>query len=117
MPDAHKSTRHYVEEEASEKLFRRERHDAILIPVGVIAPTKADAAFPQRQESVIGDGHAMGVACQIPQHLLWAAEGRLGIDHPFLLINLPKPFPPATTLGQRSESAMQTELAVTPKLL
>jgi hypothetical protein len=31
---------------------------------------------------MVGDSHAMGVASQIMQHMLEAAEGRLGIDDP-----------------------------------
>ena len=35
---------------------------------------------------MVGDGDAMGVARQIMQHMLGAAEGRLGIDDPVLPI-------------------------------
>ena len=35
---------------------------------------------------MVGDGDAMGVTRQIMQHVLGAAEGRLGIDDPVLLI-------------------------------
>ena len=31
---------------------------------------------------MIGDGHAMGVAAEIAQHLQRTAEGWLGVDHP-----------------------------------
>ncbi len=35
---------------------------------------------------MVGDGDAVGVASQIMQHMLRAAEGRLGIHHPVLSI-------------------------------
>ena len=35
---------------------------------------------------MVRDGNAMGVASQIMQHMLGAAEGRLGIDDPVLAI-------------------------------
>ena len=31
---------------------------------------------------MIGDGHAMGIAGQVLQHVLRPAKGRLGINHP-----------------------------------
>jgi hypothetical protein len=31
---------------------------------------------------MVGDGHAMGVAAEILEHLLGAAEGWLGVDRP-----------------------------------
>ena len=33
---------------------------------------------------MVGDGHAMSVAAQILEHILWAAEGAFGVDHPVL---------------------------------
>jgi hypothetical protein len=33
---------------------------------------------------MIGDGNAVGVAGEIAQHMLWAAKGRLEVNHPFL---------------------------------
>ena len=35
---------------------------------------------------MVGDGDAMGVASQIVQHMLGAAERRLGIDNPVLAV-------------------------------
>jgi len=35
---------------------------------------------------MVGDSNAVGVACQVMQHMLGAAEGRLGIDDPVLPI-------------------------------
>jgi hypothetical protein len=35
---------------------------------------------------MVGDGDAVGVARQIMQHMLGAAEGRLGIDDPVLSV-------------------------------
>jgi hypothetical protein len=33
---------------------------------------------------MVGDGHAMGVAAQILEHIFGATEGRFGVDHPIL---------------------------------
>ena len=38
---------------------------------------------------MVGDGHAMGVAAQILQHILGATEGTLEINHPVLSVEWP----------------------------
>src|SRR5271170_3043198 len=35
---------------------------------------------------MVGDGDAMGIAGQVMQHMLWTAEGWLGINDPVLVI-------------------------------
>ncbi len=37
-----------------------------------VAPTKGNLLVSQGDESVVGDGHAMGVAAQILEHILAA---------------------------------------------
>ena len=41
-------------------------------------------------ESVIGNGHAMGVAGQVLEHVFRSAKWRLGVDHPILPEQLPQ---------------------------
>lgn len=40
-----------------------------------VAPTKRDLPINERDQSMVGDGHAMGVAAQILEHKLWATAG------------------------------------------
>ena len=54
--------------------------------MGVILPVKSDALLVEGQQAMIGNGHTMGVATQIAQHLQGATEGRLGIDHPVVAV-------------------------------
>ncbi len=54
--------------------------------VGVVLPVEADFSSLYREQAMVGDGDAMGVARQIMQHMLRATEGRLGIHHPVLSI-------------------------------
>jgi hypothetical protein len=49
-----------------------------------VAPAKSDVAVFQGNESVVGDGHAMGVGAEIAQGVLGTTEGMLGIDDPVL---------------------------------
>jgi hypothetical protein len=56
--------------------------------VGIIAPEEADALPVEGGDAVVADSHAMGVAAKIAEHMLRSAEGRLGMDVPFLLPSL-----------------------------
>jgi len=52
--------------------------------VSRVPPTKGDLAIGQRDQSMVGDGHAMGVAAEVLQHVLRTAERWFGIDDPIL---------------------------------
>jgi hypothetical protein len=45
---------------------------------------KGDLVIGQRDEAIVGDGHAMGVAAEILEYILGAAEGWFAVDHPRL---------------------------------
>ena len=49
-----------------------------------ITPAKGDFVFSKRDQPMVGDGHAMGVAAQILEYILGATEGRFRVDHPVL---------------------------------
>jgi hypothetical protein len=38
----------------------------------------------ESHEAMVGDGHAMGVAGEIAEHMMRTAEGGLGVDDPVL---------------------------------
>lgn len=60
-----------------------QRHQALLVAVSGIAPAKSDHAIRERDESMVGDGHTMGVLAEITERVLRTAEGTLGINHPW----------------------------------
>ena len=80
--DADKAAGQDVEQEAAQELLRTERHHSFLISVGIILPAESNLVVLESHEAVVGDGHAMGVAGEIAQHMLGTAEGWLGIDTP-----------------------------------
>lgn len=82
--DAHEAFGQHVQEEAAQELGGVERHDARPAAVGIIAPAEADLPAIEGGEAMVADGHAVGVAAEIAQHLLGSAEGRLGVDKPLL---------------------------------
>ena len=51
-----------------------------------ITPAKSDLAIGEGDQAMVGDGHAMGVAAQILQHIFGATEGTFQVDHPVLSV-------------------------------
>ena len=92
MADAHEASGQHVQKEAAQELGGRERHLALLAAVGVILPAEGDALLVEGQQAMIGNGHAMGVAAEIAQHLHGAAEGGLGIDDPVVAVQAAEEF-------------------------
>src|SRR6266699_5097068 len=72
-----------MQQETADELISGESHVPLLIAAGVVSPTKGDFTFCEGEQAMVGDGHAVSVAAQISQDLLWAADGALGIDPPF----------------------------------
>ena len=86
IPDSDESLGQHMQEEAAKELCCEQRRGALLAAAGVVLPAKGNAFPIKRQEPVIGDGDAMGIAAQIAQHFLGSAKGRLGVDHPILAV-------------------------------
>ena len=59
-------------------------HDSRLVAAGIVPPTKCDVPAIEGNETVVGDRDTVGVASEVTDHLLGAAEGGLGIDNPVL---------------------------------
>jgi hypothetical protein len=58
--------------------------------MGIVSPAEGDAIVFKGNEPVVGDGYSMGIAGQVVEDMLGAAEGWLGIDDPVLLAKLPE---------------------------
>ena len=65
-------------------------HDLLLAAVGIVPPAEGDAIVFKGHEAMVGDGYAMGVAGQVVENIFGAAEGRLSVDDPVLLAELPE---------------------------
>ena len=69
--------------------------------MGIILPAKGDLLPVEGSEAMVGDGHAMGVTAEIPEHLSRPAESGLGIDHPILLVEAAQQLAELFFVGQR----------------
>ena len=59
---------------------------------------------------MIGNGHAMGVATEIAQHLHGTAESGLGIDHPVMAMQAAEEFCELLRIGESSSRAGAPQL-------
>src|SRR5665213_3958286 len=62
----------------------RERHGAALAVVRIVLPAEHDVRIGHLDETMVGDGDAMGVAGQIVQYVFGPAERFLRVDDPVL---------------------------------
>ena len=85
VTDAVEAGGQYVDEKTPNKLVDSQGHGLVTIrPLdAIILPFECDASFIHFDQATIGDGDAMGVACEISQHSLRTAERLLGVNHPF----------------------------------
>ena len=72
--------RERVHEEAADELVGFERHDLGAAVVAIILAAEGHLRVGDADQAGVGDRDAMGVA--VGEHLLGAAEGRLGVDDP-----------------------------------
>src|SRR5450631_4352441 len=77
-----------MQEKAAEEVHGVQGHDPLLAAMRIIAPEEADALTVEGGDAVIADGHAMGVAAEVAQHMFGSPEGRLGMDVPVLVFQL-----------------------------
>ena len=73
---------------------------------------KGDLVIGQRDEAIVGDGHAMGVAAEILEHVLGAAEGWFAVDHPRLAKQWSEPGGEGLGLSQEGQLPAEAELVV-----
>ena len=82
VPDTHEPFGEQVQEESAQEFIQRESQQLLFVVVSGIAPTKSDLAVHKRDQAMVGDSHAVGVAAQILEDILGATERWFGVDHP-----------------------------------
>ena len=84
VADAYKAFGKHVQEEAAQEFIDSKSQQLLFVVVSGIAPAKSDCLSGKRDQTMIGDGDAMGVAAQILEHILGAAERWFRVHHPVL---------------------------------
>ena len=116
VADADEARRQYVEEKASKKLVDVKRERAYLTAVTIVLPSKRDGGGGDVDEPVVGDGHPVGVAGEVVQHVGRAAKGWLRIDDPGLAVEGSEKRTEGLFGRQRSELARKGKAALATRL-
>ena len=74
VADAVKAFGQSMQQEAADELVGRQGHDLGLVVMAIVFPAKGDLVVVDVDEAAVGNGDAVGVAPEIGQNLLWAAE-------------------------------------------
>jgi hypothetical protein len=61
---------------------------------------------------MVGDGHAMGVAAEIVQHICGTPEGAFQVHHPVLSVQGSQPGSESLGLSEEFQVTLEVELAV-----
>ena len=77
-----------------------------------VPPAEGDLPLRKRDQTMVGDGHAMGVAAQILEHIFGAAEGRFGVDDPVLSEQWSQPGSEDLGLREQRKIAGKMKLAM-----
>ena len=85
VADADKASGQHMLAKAAQELDSGERHDALFIAMSVVFPSERHAVPIEAEQALIADGHAVGIAAEIAQHVSGSTKSGLGIDHPVML--------------------------------
>ena len=85
VADADKTSGKHMLAKAAQELGTGESHDALLIAVSIVFPSKAHAVTIEAEQALIADGDPVGIAAKIAQDVSRSAKSGLGIDHPIML--------------------------------
>lgn len=85
VANAGEALRQDVLGKAAQKLLTRKSQGTSLVMMGVVFPAEGHLGRADREEAMVGNGHAMGIASEIMQDVLGSAKRRLRVDDPVLL--------------------------------
>jgi hypothetical protein len=85
VADTDKAPGQHMLAKAAQELGSGKSHDALLIAVSIVFPSKSHAVTIEAEQALIADGDAVSVAAKIAQHVRRSAKSGLGVDHPIML--------------------------------
>ncbi len=79
-----------MQEKATDKLLGGGSHQPLLTGSAIVPGSEGDLAIRQANQSMIGNGHPVGVAAKVMIGFLGAIKKLFGVDDPFFPFELPK---------------------------
>ena len=74
-----------MKQEPTDKLLGGERHGLALAAVAIVFPAKLNLPIFKVEQPIVGDGNAVGVACDVPEDLFRSGKRWFGVDPPVCL--------------------------------
>jgi hypothetical protein len=85
VADLGKAVGKNVQEEAADELPGVESHGSGAVVFFAVPPLEGHLCILKRQQAVVGNGDAVGIAAEVIEDLGGSPEGRFGIDDPLML--------------------------------
>ena len=82
-----------------------------------VPPAEGNLPLRKREQAMVGDGDAMGIATQILQHLFGAAEWWFCVNHPIFSEEQSRPSSESFGPGEGSQVSMEAQSAALEGLL
>jgi hypothetical protein len=111
VADAHEAGRKHVKQKASQELVHGQGHEALLVVVGGVSPAEGDLVTGEGNETMVGDGHTMGVSAQVVEDVLGAPERRFAVDDPVPAEEWAQERGESFGRGERLQLTMETQLS------
>ena len=86
MTNPNIAIRQNMKKESSDELVDLQRHNLLLIAIGIITPQKGDLSVLDTEDAIIADGDSVGISAQILKDSLSSVEWRLAVYNPLLMI-------------------------------
>ena len=71
-----------MKEEATQELICRECHLAFNVAMRPVSPAECNLSIGKGNQAVVGNGHSMGIAADIPKNIFRAAERSFAVNDP-----------------------------------
>jgi hypothetical protein len=101
-----------MQEESAQEFIGGYGHLPFAAAVGIVFPAESDLIAFHGDQPVIGDGHTMGVAGHVVEHMFGSAKRFLGIYHPVVTKQRAQQHAKDLGFGQVPEPSMEDEFAL-----
>ena len=82
VPDTHETLRQQMKQKAAQELLCGQCHHAFYVSMGPVSPPEGNLPIHKGDQAMVGNGHSMGVAAEIPENIFRAAEGPFAVHDP-----------------------------------
>ena len=117
MTDAVKAVGEDMQQKAADELVGREAHDPTAPLAAIVLVGESDIVVAGCDQPRIGDRGTVSVAREIGEHLLGAAERRLGVDDPIYLAQRDDALGESAWFAERRKLAEKAQLAFVERRL